>query len=531
MKSKTILFGIDGAPWHLVDKFIEQGSMPNLKRFLETGAKGTLLSTFPTETMAAWTSIFTGVNPGKHGMPDFRLRLDGKIEIAQSRYRQAETIWQILSKRGLISIVINDPVTYPPYAINGVMTSGLMTPPHAKNYIYPAEMKEEIDQVVGGYMCEPPSTFYEKAIKDKPEAYAMLEEVATKQSKTALYLAGKMEWDILAPIFTTTDRLMHIFYSDFEYLTKHFILMDGFLGQFLEIADREKANVLIASDHGFGPTEKALYINTWLASEGFQVAKKSAVRSVLTSSGLTIYKMMEIIGKLHLSGIALKIYQLSPRMIKDAIPLGSYEEKQTDYDNSQAFSTAYHGIYMNSKLKGQDFENVRNAIIDKLYQVTDNGTKVVEKIYKREEVLWGAHSDRSPDIFVVTKVGYGMSTHLNRKIFDKLQNHGAIISGSHRMEGIIAASGPDIKKGIRLEKELHVWDVASTILHMHSIPIPNHMDGKVITELFAPNSELLAKRITVENASESLRIRQKLRSLSKETKAISERAEVEPALK
>ncbi|HKU49633.1 MAG TPA: alkaline phosphatase family protein [Nitrososphaera sp.] len=516
MKRKTILFGIDGAPWHLVDRFVEEGAMPNMKKFLQGGVKATLLSTFPTETMAAWTSIFTGVNPGKHGMPDFRMRLNGKIEIAQSRFRQAETIWQIMSKRGMKSILINDPVTYPPNAINGVVTTGLMTPPNVKNFIYPADLREEIDNVVGGYMCEPPSTFYEKAIKAKPEAYAMLEEVASKQAESALYYSKKIDWDVLAPIFTTSDRLMHVFYNDYDYLKKHFALLDGYLGKFLEIAQNENANVLIASDHGFGPIEKALYINTWLANEGFQIVKKSAMRSMMTSSGLTVYKLMEIIGKLRLSGLALKIYRISPKMVKEAIPLGSYEEGQTDYDNSQAFSTAYHGIYINSNLKGQEFERVRDAIMAKLYEVTDNGTKIVEKLYKREEVLWGAQSERAPDIFIVTKIGYGVSTHLNRKMFDKLQNHGVIISGSHRLEGIFAAAGPDIKKGLALGRDLNGWDVASTILHMHSVPIPSHMDGKVIKEIFADDSEFAARGITQEVSSESLRIKERLKALKRE---------------
>ncbi len=517
MKRKTILFGIDGAPWHLVDRFVQEGAMPHMKKFLERGVRATLLSTFPTETMAAWTSIFTGVNPGKHGMPDFRFRLNGKIEIAQSRFRQAETIWQIMTKRGMKSILINDPVTYPPNAIDGVVTTGLMTPPNVKNFIYPPDLRDEIDRVVGGYMCEPPSTFYEKAIKAKPEAYSMLEEVASKQAESALHFAKKIDWDVLAPIFTTSDRLMHVFYNDHDYLKKHFSLLDGFLGEFLEIAEKENANVLIASDHGFGPTEKALYINTWLSSEGFQVVKRSAMRSVMTSSGLTLYKLIEIIGKLRLSGVALKLYRISPKMIREAIPLGSYEEGQTDYENSKAFSTAYHGIYINSNLNETEFERVRDAIMAKLYELTDNGVKVVEKLYKREEVLWGAQSDRAPDIFIVTKVGYGMSTHLNRKIFDRLQNHGVTISGSHRLEGIFAAAGPDINKGLVLDRDLHVWDVAATILHMHSIPIPSQMDGKVIKEIFLEHSELAARSISQEVSSESLRIKERLRALKRAT--------------
>ncbi|MGI0035876.1 MAG: hypothetical protein ACRD98_08400, partial [Nitrososphaera sp.] len=136
--------------------------------------------------------------------------------------------------------------------------------------------------------------------------------------------------------------------------------------------------------------------------------------------------------------------------------------------------------------------------------------------------LWGAQIERAPDIFIVTKIGYGVSTHLNRRIFDKLQNHGVIISGSHRLEGIMAASGPDIKKGMTLQNELHVWDVASTILHLQSVPIPSHMDGRVIREIFAETSDLAAGSITQEIRSESLRIKERLRALGKD-KALPQR--------
>ena len=513
MRRKTILFGIDGAPWHFVDRFVQEGLMPNIKYVLDHGVKGVLLSTFPTETMAAWTSIFTGVNPGKHGMPDFRLRLNGRIDIAQSKFRRAETIWQIMSKNELKSIVINDPVTFPPDSINGIITTGLMTPPNM-NYVHPAELKNEIDKVVGGYMCEPPLDFYEKAIKAKPEAYAMLEEVASKQAQAALYLAKNYDWDVLAPIFTTSDRLQHVFYSDDEYLKKHYALLDGYLKEFLNIASSENANVLIISDHGFGPTKRALYINTWLCKEGFQRVKRSILRSALVSSGLTVYKLMEIVGKLHLSGIALKLFRISPRMVKDALPLGTYEVGQTDYSASQAFSTAYHGIYLNSNLSGEKFEQVREMIMNKLRDLSDNGTKVVENVYKREDVLHGQYSDRAPDIFVVTKIGYGMSTHLNPSIFDKLQNHGITISGSHRLEGIFAACGPDIKEGMIINKNLHVWDIAPTILHIHGIPIPTYMDGRVLTEIFGDGNELASRDIT-QVMKERQRVREMLRTVKK----------------
>jgi predicted AlkP superfamily phosphohydrolase/phosphomutase len=510
MKRKTILFGIDGATWNFIDKFMEENVMPTMSYILKHGTRGTLLSTFPPETMAAWTSIFTGVNPGKHGVPDFRLRVNNRIELAGSHYRMVDTIWKIMSQNGLRSIVVNDPVTYPPDPINGIVTTGLMTPPNL-NYAYPPELRSEIDSVVGGYSCEPPPDFFEKAMKAKPDAYQMLEEVATKHAKTALHLARNHEWDILAPIFTTTDRLQHVFFSDLEYIRRHYALIDGFLKQFLEIAVNENANLFIVSDHGFGQSNRALYVNTWLTQLGFEKVKKSSIRSLLASSGLTLYKLTELVGKLHLSRAAFKLYRIFPKIIT-VLPFESYEEGEIDYTASQAYSSAYHGIYLNTALHGQEYEKVRNAIIRQLDELTDDGIKVIEKLYKREEVLWGEYSNRAPDIFVVMREGYGMSTHLNPKVFDRLRNREVIISGSHRAEGIFAAFGPDIRSNMRLHEPVHTWDVAPTILHMHNLPIPEHMDGKALVAMLRDDSEL-NKSSRLELISERHRIKERIRTI------------------
>ncbi|HLG36987.1 MAG TPA: alkaline phosphatase family protein, partial [Nitrososphaera sp.] len=64
---KMVLFGVDGATWTLFSKFIADGDLPNFERVVKGGAHGTLMSTVPAVTVPSWTSMFTGVNPGKHG--------------------------------------------------------------------------------------------------------------------------------------------------------------------------------------------------------------------------------------------------------------------------------------------------------------------------------------------------------------------------------------------------------------------------------------------------------------------------------
>ena len=70
-KSRVILLGWDGATWDLILPWVEEGKLPGIGRMMEQGTWGTLLSTIPPISPAAWTTIFTGVNPGKHGIFGF----------------------------------------------------------------------------------------------------------------------------------------------------------------------------------------------------------------------------------------------------------------------------------------------------------------------------------------------------------------------------------------------------------------------------------------------------------------------------
>ena len=67
MTDRILTVGIDGGEMSLINKWIDEGELPNLKKIKENGASGPLRSTIPPITGAAWSSFQTGTNPGKHG--------------------------------------------------------------------------------------------------------------------------------------------------------------------------------------------------------------------------------------------------------------------------------------------------------------------------------------------------------------------------------------------------------------------------------------------------------------------------------
>ena len=129
---------------------------------------------------------------------------------------------------------------------------------------------------------------------------------------------------------------------------------------------------------------------------------------------------------------------------------------------------------------------MRNQIIDKLWQLRDpeTGEQVVEAIYRREEIYQGKQLDFAPDIVFMPRrleyFGFGEYEFGSHRIIEPMKRG---ISGTHRMNGIFIAYGADIQPGARLENS-HLVDLAPTILHILGVDVPEHVDGRILHEIF-----------------------------------------------
>ena len=81
--------------------------------------------------------------------------------------------------------------------------------------------------------------------------------------------------------------------------------------------------------------------------------------------------------------------------------------------------------------------------------------------------------------------GFMVSPSLDGKVYQTFN-----VGGYHDFYGIFLAYGKGIKKGYRIHKA-KIYDLAPTILHIFGLPIPNDMDGRVLTEIFEKDCELL----------------------------------------
>ena len=173
------------------------------------------------------------------------------------------------------------------------------------------------------------------------------------------------------------------------------------------------------------------------------------------------------------------------------------------------------GIYINDKrrfadgkVEVSDYEDIRNQIIGELKGLVDTktGKRVVSEIWNKEEVYSGAQLDIGPDIVFISNE-YLADISLSGKLFAYQKDN------RHALDGIFLAYGPDIKDAAEVQGA-GIYDIAPTILHMFGLPVPDDMDGRVLTEIFREDSEPAQREVKYQKIdTESENIKDKIRKL------------------
>jgi predicted AlkP superfamily phosphohydrolase/phosphomutase len=470
---KVYIIGIDGATWDILDPLFEQGQLPNLKKIRQQGMSGVLKSTRHPITPAAWTSMITGLSPGKHGIFDFRRRLWGsfEIELMNGGKRDGTPFWDYLSDVGLSVGIFNIPMTFPPESVQGFFVSGMDTPRTTNQFTFPKDLGKSLDAWVNGYRID-----VGQGAANEVDYMNDILELQQKHVDVFRLLLEKYDPEISMGVFIGTDRMQHAFWKYWESavetgtvvdnvfwqgLTKTYQIVDELIGYLQEKAGREGALVIVVSDHGFGPLHKDVYLNQWLADAGFLQIKPNANET-------------------------------------------SFWE-YVDWENTRAYSFGYFGnIYLNlvgrepfgTVYPGKEAKSCLASLRRKLLDLRDpdSSGEMTDKVIAIEDIYSGPYINWGPDLFVVMK-NY---SYMTRDRFDVMHtdivsppmlHHPSPIkhSGNHRMDGIVLISGEGVIEG-GVITDASVLDLVPTLLHSLDIPLPKGLDGQVWTEIWDQNS-------------------------------------------
>jgi len=502
---QLVVIGLDGGSFSVIDPLIKEGKLPNIARLIEEGVRGDLESTVPPVTGPAWASFMTGKSPGAHSLFDFVKRVPNESarQVVNYNHIKSKTLWSILSEQGKKVGIINVPLTYPPPEVRGFLISGMLTPGVQSQYTYPASLSQELEAKFGQYVLDIWWQHYgPKRIK---RFLQDLMDCTNKREKIALYLMESREWDFFMTVFIGMDRIQHALWNFLfpldrrnlspkeeeirDLIIEYYQLVDSIIGKLVTAVDGN-GNLVIMSDHGFGPLNGKLYINKWLEDLGlltYDRTKKNRFRMRTKLAQM----FRPIIGKADFLNLRKKL--AITKASESMMVYGFLDSIDWSRTVAYAASNTEQGIYVNLEGRepygivkpGNDWEEARDFIMEKLMELRHPETKekLVSRSHKKEDIYSGPYANNAPDIVFFLKEGeYLADVQPSNYLIERPSWKTG--TGTHRMEGIFIGYGRDIRNGLHVSNA-RIIDIAPTILNLMNVPIPDDMDGRVLTEIFA----------------------------------------------
>lgn len=482
---RTLLLGLDGATYSVLDPLMEEGVMPYLASVVEGGVRAVLRSTVPALSPVAWTSLSTGREPGDHGVFDFIRAVERNGEVYFTLYNaqdiKTETIWSMASRQGRRVTLLNYMLTFPTPPVDGYVVPGLVSWKHLRRGTHPPQLFETLKSLLGSGYREMAWDFdLEKEVlrgvdQDRYEDWIRFH--TTREShwfEVARHLLEVDPCDLFALVFDGIDKIQHACWrfldpelaparaSGWEariadLCRAYFNALDGYLEELVRLAGPD-ARVFFVSDHGFGPTREAFRVNVWLHEQGYLEWNEPHPTDEASKDGWK--RRLD-------SNFALLDWKRTTAYARTPSSNGIFIRQSDD--------PADAGV------RPEDYETFRRQLMDGLTKVESplTGRPVVQRILTREQAFPGTQTGDAPDLFLEL-ADHGFISIRNALPVVEVRQE---VSGTHRPDGIFLAQGPGIRRGTEVEA-LPIAGVAPLLLHSLDLGIPDEMGDELRSDVF-----------------------------------------------
>ncbi len=513
-REKLYIVGIDSVPVWIVKAVAKKYGLRGFQRFFDSGFIGDMESTLPPVTAAAWPTIYTGVNPGKHGVMEFfSLDRDYNKQLMYYDSEDKKPFWNVLSGKGIRSLVITPAMVLEPTKDRNVdLATGFPLPPR-----YNSDAIEEAAKRVGFAGEENLENLIKDGKMGLQEGSERYKISVKKRIELAKLMMKEHEYELVFVCFTETDRIQHYSLGSgmekaLKYNAPVLKEIDGFIDWIYRKINSggEDASLVIVSDHGAQPLKKKFLINTWMIRNGFARLKPAVEQQVQeifsgAHSGQEIhsnlkYKLRE---KLVGTGIERAYGKLPGTMKKFAaksMDVGLTASKDGRYvrvhdlnfDNFDMKGTKAFGavstnpvgmIWINdsrfsaSCVNVGDKEKLKKDIMNMLSKEKDaEGKRLIKRVYDGKTYYKDTKRFIYPDILVLLREGYGADTfNLSRK--GLFIDPDPILNGDHTENAMFGILG----KGINVKRiksgSIKISDFAPTVYKYFGISSKG-LDGK-----------------------------------------------------
>jgi predicted AlkP superfamily phosphohydrolase/phosphomutase len=289
---------------------------------------------------------------------------------------------------------------------------------------------------------------FRAGILSKAEFLVQSRKVLSDNLKMFRYELDRFQDGLFFYYFSSVDQNSHMLWGRYDTdLLGIYRDVDRAIGLAVAKAGTDTP-LLVISDHGFAPFNRAVHLNSFLMREGFLA-------------------------------------------LDDPAKTGDEELfTHVDWSKTLAYAIGLNGVYVN--LEGREAGGVvpeadKRLVLDRLvkrlaeFKDPVTGEKVIERVYFPEEEFRGRNLKYSPDLLVGFRRGYRASwqTALGAVPRDVLEDNTQAWIGDHCMAadqvpGVLFSNRP-----LRADAP-HLWDITASILGEFGVPKANGMIGQSV---------------------------------------------------
>lgn len=347
--------------------------MPRVAELMGSATLRAMRASLPEISSVSWSSFMTGTQPGEHGVfgftdlkPDsYRIRFPTFPEVP------APTLWDRLGERGLRSLVINQPATYPARTIPGTLVSGFVAVDLTRS-VKPLRHLAALRRI--GYRIDIDIV---RGREDHDALFRDLHQTLRLRERALTQLWDEVDWDLLQVVVTGTDRLYHFLYDAVEdeshprheQALEYHRAVDGFVGRVLDRLSGLQPNAherfWMLSDHGFCAIRQEVQLNAWLREQDELRIDGDELDAIAPES---------------------RAFVLDPGRIyvhrSDRFPRGTVPPEEA--------------------------ESVAEELAERLLALRYDGAPVIREVFRGVEIYSGPFATRGPDLVALAHPGFDL---------------------------------------------------------------------------------------------------------------------------
>jgi predicted AlkP superfamily phosphohydrolase/phosphomutase len=510
---KILVLGLELGDGALLRGWAEQGHLPAIRRLLDRGRAGTLATTAEILHVSPLPSLYTGAEPGQHGIY-FTFQPAPGVQ-GWERFQEgiygAPTVWKLLSDARRRCTVFDVPYCHPEPGFNGLYVGDWGTWAH---YLAPRSVPEgllkELEREAGRYPLGLEAHDLGFAPLDPAALADKLVAALEARTKATRWLMTKAPWDLFFTVLDETHPAAHYCWippadgaaeapADQPHLLKVYKALDRTVGALVEAAGDDATVVLVSGD-AIGVNRAGWHLlPDVLARLGLYVSADAPAPppgDEAPAAGKPKLDPVKMVRDLLPKDFRKQLARMLPTGLRDKLAK-RVDTAAIDWSRTKAYCllTDLEGC-IRINLEGREpqgvvapgaaFEQVMDEIETALRELVNprTGRPAVTRILRADRDLRGDRRDRLPDLVV----HWSREAPITELRSERIGTVGGICPdprpGTHAGPGFAIVARPAGSPGT-LPGDAHIFDLAPSILACFGLEKPPHMAGTAWPDLSA----------------------------------------------